>query len=169
MKLIAPNNLQESVIDLIGKEWMLVSAGNAEGFNSMTASWGSIGYQFNCNVATIVVRPERYTYEFIENSTHFTLTILAEGHRDALMVMGRNSGRDCDKVAKSGLTPCFTPSGNPTYKEARIVLECRKIYAQMMDAEAFIGRSLIDKWYDDTHGNLHKMYMGEIENCWIAE
>ncbi|MFI3306466.1 MAG: flavin reductase [Rikenellaceae bacterium] len=169
MRVIEPNELGDSVIDIIGKEWMLVSAGSAERFNSMTASWGSIGFQFNCNVATIVIRPERYTFEFIESSTHFTLTILKEGHRDALMVMGRNSGRDCDKVAMSGLTPCFTPSGNPTYEEARIVLECRKIYGQMMDPDAFIGNSLIDKWYDDAHGNFHKIYMGEIEKCWIAE
>lgn len=62
MVAIEPNALNDSVIDLIGKEWLAVSAGDKDGFNTMTASWGSIGYFFNCNVATIVIRPERYTY-----------------------------------------------------------------------------------------------------------
>lgn len=169
MKSIKANELPDSVIDLIGKEWMLISAGDSQSYNTMTASWGSIGFQFNRNVVTIVVRPERYTFEFLERESHFTITILAEGHRDAQMVLGRESGRDGDKIAKSGLTPTFTESGLPTFEEARIVLECRKIYGQYMSEEAFVDHSIFETWYDDAHGNLHKMYMGEIEQCWIAE
>ncbi len=169
MREIAPNALKDNAMDLIGKEWLLVSAGNKENFNTMTASWGSLGYLFNMNVATIVVRPERYTYEFLERESHFTLTILKEGHRDAQMLLGKVSGRDGDKVAQSGLTPTFTELGNPTFEEARIVLECRKIYGQQMSQEAFIDNSLLEKWYDEAHGGLHKIYMGEIVKCWIEE
>ncbi len=169
MVQIEPNELKQSVIDIIGKDWMLVSAASASGVNSMTASWGTIGFFFNKPVAVIGIRPERYTYEFVESATHFTLTILREGLRDALMVMGRNSGRDCDKVAMSGLTPATTPDGNPTFEEAKIVLVCRKIYAQTMGEEGFIDKSLVDQWYDEAHGGYHKLYMGAIESCWIAE
>lgn len=166
---IEPNALEDSVIDLIGKEWLLVSAGDKESYNTMTASWGSLGFFFNMNVATIVIRPERYTYEFIESKSHFTLTILQPGHREAQTLLGKNSGRDGDKIAKSGLTTIFTSNGNPTFAEARIVLECRKIYGQDMSKESFVDQQIYEKWYDQAHGNLHKIYMGEIVNCWIAK
>ncbi len=169
MKTIEPNQLSTSPIDLIGKEWLLVSSGSEESYNTMTASWGSMGFLFNKNVVTIVVRPERYTFEFLERETHFTLTILEEGHREAQTLLGKVSGRDEDKVSRSGLTPCVTPSGLPTFKEARVVLECRKIYGQMMSEESFVDHSIFEKWYGEGHGNLHKIYIGEIENCWIKE
>ena len=49
----------ENAFDLIGKEWMLVTAGNKEKFNTMTASWGGIGWLWNKPVAFIFIRPER--------------------------------------------------------------------------------------------------------------
>lgn len=164
---IKPNELTESVIDLIGKEWLLVSAGKEGAFNTMTASWGMIGFMFNKNIATIVIRPERYTAEFLERESHFTLTVLEPEYRDALVVCGKNSGRDGDKVAKAGLNACFTEAGNPTFKESRVVLECRKIYSQMMTQDSFIDSSIYEQWYDAAHGGLHRIYMGEITGCWI--
>ncbi len=166
---IEPNALKNNPIDIIGKEWLLVSAGNREQYNTMTASWGSIGYFFNMPVATIVIRPERYTFEFLERESHFTLSVLVEGHRDALAILGTISGRDCDKITQTGLTPTFTESGLPTFKEARLVLECRKIYGQMMNQESFIDQSIFEKWYNEAKGNPHKIFMGEIESCWIEE
>lgn len=167
MVKIDPNQLDKSVIDIIGKEWMLISAGDSQKFNAMTASWGTIGYMFNMNVAMIVVRPTRYTSEFIDKSDFFTITVLPDGYREALMTMGRVSGRDDDKIKQAGLTPRFTEIGNPTFKEARIVLECRKVYSQPMNENCFVDRQLIDKWYDEAHGEYHNIYMGEIVNCWI--
>ena len=171
MKSIKANELSESVIDLIGKEWMLVSAADERGFNTMTASWGMVGYMFNRNVVMIVVRPERYTHTFIENSERFTLSILESGeqNRKALMHLGKVSGRDCDKVAEAGLHPMQTQGGNPTFEEARIVIECRKIYSQMMSDESFIDKSILEKWYGDGHGNLHHIYIAEIESVLVKE
>lgn len=164
---INPSELTENVIELIGKEWMLVSAGDSESFNTMTASWGSIGYYSNQPIATIFIRPERYTFDFIEQSDYFTLSFLPANYRQALALLGKVSGRDCDKVAQAGLTPIFTEIGNPTFKEARLVLECRKIYGQMMNEESFTDHSIYEKWYGESHGNLHKLYMAAIEKCWI--
>ena len=39
MKAINPNEIKDNFIELIDKEWMLVSAGDKEKFNMMTASW----------------------------------------------------------------------------------------------------------------------------------
>ncbi|MFI3278682.1 MAG: flavin reductase family protein [Rikenellaceae bacterium] len=168
-KQISPNEISTNVIDLIGKEWMLISATDGERTNAMTASWGGVGFYSNKPVATIYVRPERYTYELIESSTHFTISVLEPGHRDALTYMGKNSGRDGDKASVCGLTPMLTPNGNPTFAEARIVLECRKIYAQMMSEDSFVDKGCYEQWYGHGHGNLHKVYMGVIESCLVKE
>ncbi len=164
---ISPNEIPTNLIDLIGKEWMLIGASNGSISNAMTASWGSIGFYSNKPIATIFVRPERYTFELIESSTHFTITVLEAGHREALTYMGKNSGRNGDKATACGLTPTFTQSGNPTFTEARIVLVCRKIYAQAMNEESFVDKECYNQWYGPNHGNLHKIYMGVIEECWI--
>lgn len=44
MKSIAIKDLSENFFEVIGKEWMLVTAGSKEHFNTMTASWGGIGW-----------------------------------------------------------------------------------------------------------------------------
>lgn len=74
MKPIAIKDLNENFFQAIGKEWMLVTAGDKEKFNTMTASWGGIGYLWNKPVVFVFIRPERYTFEFIEKSEYFTLS-----------------------------------------------------------------------------------------------
>ena len=73
MKAINPNEIKDNFIELIGKEWMLVSAGDKEKFNMMTASWGGVGVLWNRPVVFAFIRPERYTREFI-GIIHFLLT-----------------------------------------------------------------------------------------------
>ena len=74
MKPIAIKDLSENFFEVIGKEWMLVTAGNKDHFNTMTASWGGIGFLWNKPVVYVFIRPERYTFEFIEKSEYFTLS-----------------------------------------------------------------------------------------------
>src|SRR5450759_4178585 len=61
-KRIDPNAVRENLIKLIASDWMLVSAGDKEKFNTMTANWGGAGYLWNKPVVFVFVRPERYTY-----------------------------------------------------------------------------------------------------------
>ena len=81
MKPIAIKDLSENFFEVIGKEWMLVTAGNKDHFNTMTASWGGIGFLWNKPVVYVFIRPERYTFEFIEKSEYFTLSFLGEENR----------------------------------------------------------------------------------------
>lgn len=167
LQKINPLELTENVIKLIGKDWLLVSAGDKERHNTMTANWGSMGFYSNLPIATIFIRPERYTYDIIEENDYFTLTFFSEEYRDALAYLGKNSGRDGDKISETKLTPTFTEGGNLTFTEGRIVLECRKIFGQDMTESSFVDTDILNKWYGEGHGNLHKIYMGVIENCWI--
>ena len=71
MKKLEVKDLKENFFEAIGKEWMLVTAGTKEKFNTMTASWGGIGWLWNKPVAFVFIRPERYTYEFVEKNDYF--------------------------------------------------------------------------------------------------
>ena len=158
-----PKTLAENPVKLIGDDWMLITAGNRDSFNTMTASWGAFGCMWNKPALTVFVRPTRFTFGFIEKCSDFTVSFLPQSHKDALRICGSKSGRDCDKVALANLTPLFTESGNVYFAEARLVFECRKIYSQMMDEKSFIDKAPVERWYSDS--NFHKMYIGTVETA----
>lgn len=85
------------------------STGTQEKFNMMTASWGGTGVLWAKPVAFIFIRPERYTYQFIEEGETLTLSFLGEEHKDIHKICGSKSGRDIDKVAATGLKPLPLP------------------------------------------------------------
>ena len=126
MTKIDPKQIDENVIRLIGSQWMLVTAGNPAHFNTMTASWGGLGFLWNRPVAFVFIRPQRYTFQFAEENSGLTLSFFGEEYRDALKICGSRSGRDTDKVAEAGLTPEPTPGGNVAFGEASLVLEGRR-------------------------------------------
>lgn len=167
MKKISVSELKDNMFDAIGKEWVLVTAGTPEKFNMMTASWGGTGILWGKPVAFIFIRPERYTYEFIEKGDTLTLSFLGEAHRDIHKICGSQSGRDIDKVAASGLKPYVTENGNIAYEQARLILECKKLYADFIDADNFVDKLLISRWYGEGHGGFHKMYILEIQNVLV--
>ena len=166
MRKINITDLGDNFFESFGKEWMLVTAGTPDKFNTMTASWGGIGWLWNKPVAFVFVRPERYTHEFIEKSDYLTLDFLGDENRKIHAVCGSKSGRTVDKVKETGLIPEFTELGNVTFKQARLTLECRKIYTDMIKPSCFIDKDPIEKWYDEAHGGFHQMYIVEIVNIW---
>lgn len=165
MKKLDIKDLSENFFETISKEWMLITSGNAGKFNTMTASWGGIGFLWNKPVAFIFVRPERYTFEFIEKNEFLTLSFLGDENRAIYNICGTQSGRDTDKVKGSGLKPILTPEGHITFEQARLTLECRKLYSQALKPENFIDQNPLEKWYKE-HGGFHEMYIVEIVNVW---
>lgn len=158
--------LNENAIKLIGQDWMLITAGNSDtSFNMMTASWGGMGWLWEKPVSYIFVRPQRYTYQFTEREPLYTVTFYEEKYRDILRKMGSVSGRNFDKMKNSGLTPFRTENGSVAFQEARIILECRKLYASEILEQSFVDTALAKKIYPNK--DFHKMYVGEIVNVWI--
>lgn len=161
LRKIDLKSIHDNPFSLIGDQWALVSAGDREEYNTMTASWAGLGVLWNKPVATIYIRPQRYTYQFVEKSGYFTLTFFAPGEqREALALCGSKSGRDLDKFAAAGLTPAFADCGAPYVAEGELVLVCRKLYAQDLKGEHFLDSALIDKNYPNR--DFHRMYVGEI-------
>jgi flavin reductase (DIM6/NTAB) family NADH-FMN oxidoreductase RutF len=163
-KQIAPDQLTDNVFKLVGQDWMLITAGGLNRYNTMTASWGGLGVLWGKNVAFCVVRPTRYTYEFMEASDSFSLSFFTEEYRDALDICGSVSGRDTDKADAAGITPVEETPGIVYFGESRLVLECRKLYYQDLNPEHFQDPG-IDSMYKNR--DYHRMYIGEITACRI--
>lgn len=158
-KEILPSQISENIFDLIGKDWALVTSGNSEKFNTMTVSWGGAGIMWGKPVAFTFIRPQRYTFEFTEKNEYYTMSFFDNKYREALQLCGSKSGRDCDKISESGLTPAFTEDGIPYFEEAKLVLVCKKLYSQFLNEESIENGETVKKWYKDDY---HKMYISEI-------
>lgn len=169
MKEIKPEQLTQNIIDLIGHQWMLITAGNSADYNMMTASWGGMGYLWNKPVATIYVRPERLTDQYINNSGRFTLTFFPQSMRPTLTVLGTKSGREYDKMNEPALSPLTLPSGQIAFQQAHIIIECEILYKDAMAADKFTDTTPLQNWYGPEKGNLHNIYIAEIKNVWINQ
>ena len=167
MKSIAIKDLSENFFEVIGKEWMLVTAGSKEHFNTMTASWGGIGWLWNKPVVFVFIRSERYTYEFMEENEYFTLSFLGKENRSIYNLCGSKSGREVDKVKETGLNPIVTERGNILFEQDRLGLECRKLFITDMKEELFLDHSVYERWYGGDHGGLHRVYVAEIVDAWV--
>ena len=156
---IDPESLDQNVFSLIGDQWMLITAGTGEQCNTMTASWGGLGVLWGKPVATVYIRPQRYTLEFVEREEKFTLAFFGEEYRKALALCGSKSGRDIDKVKECGFT-VETADGAPYFAQADLVLVCRKAYWQDMDPTHFLDGEIDGKWYPEK--DYHRIFIGEI-------
>ncbi|NLF93294.1 MAG: flavin reductase family protein [Oligosphaeraceae bacterium] len=147
--------------EMIARDWLLVTAGTAEHYNPITVNWVTCGYLWMKPVITIFIRPERYTYQLLEQRTLFTASFFAGKQRDALNFCAGCSGREVkDKAVKAGLTAFVTAQGNIGYQAAELVLDCRVLYAQALQAPAFLEPAVLENYYRT--GGLHKMYVAEI-------
>ncbi len=155
---IDPKALTDNPFSLIGDDWMLITAGDGEHCNTMTASWGGVGVLWNLPVAFSFVRPQRHTYTFMEQADTYSLSFLPEEYRPALRYCGSHSGRDGDKFAATGLS-VVTENGTPYIEQARLVLICRKLHTVDFKAEQFIDPTLLSHYKAN---DFHRQYVGEI-------
>jgi len=163
-KRVDPEILEENFFRLINRDWMLVTAGITGNFNTMTASWGSTGILWNKHIAICFIRPHRYTFSFAERHDLFTLSFFDATYRKALNICGTVSGRETDKIKKTGLIPLESPGGSIAFQQASLVLECRKLYADFLREEHFIDHGIIPAHYPKK--DFHKFFIGEIVGCY---
>lgn len=167
MKLNDINLLEDKIspFEKIGKEWMLVTSGDLSSYNTMTASWGFMGVMWNKNVVTIVIRPQRYTLEFLKKNDTFTLSFFDESKKDILKYCGSHSGRDVNKTEKTGLVP-FEIGNSVSFTDAKTAYVCRKLYMQSLDENSFIDKSLLSNYKDSDY---HIAITAEIERAVTIE
>ncbi len=153
------DTFEENVFKLIGKDCFLLTAGTRQHYNTMTGGWGGFGVLWGKKIALCVVRPHRYTYEFMEKADVFSLSFLDETNYSILEYCGSHTGREVDKAAACGLTPIETSDGIISFTQARLVIECKKIYYQDINPEHFLDAA-IEKCYPKK--DYHRMYIGEV-------
>ena len=157
-------DLTDNAVSLFADNWFVVTAGNENDFNQMTISWGALGIIWGHPSATIYIRNTRHTYPYLKENRYFTLCAFDEEHRDKVLFIGSNSGRDINKVEATGLTPKTTELGSVYYDEARLVIECEKVYFN----EIIPANILIEEGQKMYEGNddFHEMFIGKIVNVW---
>ncbi len=156
------NTFSARVCGMWAEQWFLLTCGDFQSshFNTMTVAWGSFGAMWKKPFAQVVVRPTRYTYEFMEKYDSFTLCAFPEQfHRD-LTFLGSTSGRDRDKIAETGLTPIASSQiASPGFDEAELIVECRKIYWDDFKPPQFLDPTIEDNY---PLKDYHRVYFGEI-------
>ena len=163
---VSAESLKDNFFSRLDRDWMLITAGTMAHFNTMTASWGTLGILWNKPVAICFIRPQRFTFQFAEKHAFYTLSFLEEQYRDILDFCGSHSGKDTDKVSQTGLKPVELGAESITFEQARLVIECRKLYADFIKPENFLVREIMEKNYPGK--DFHRFFIGEIVNCYSS-
>lgn len=150
--------LNANIFEQFDKKWALLIAGTEGSFNTMTISWGGLGTLWSRPVATVYVKPCRYTYEFMERNDYFTVSFFPEDYKKDLGLLGSKSGRDGDKLALTSLHAKPLENGMG-FAEAELTLVCKKLYFQDLDASR-IPEDALDRYYKTEAP--HRMYIGEV-------
>lgn len=158
MKQITPKEIVGNPFSMLDEQWALVTAADGEIANPMTVSWGGLGVIWSKPVATVYIRPQRYTHDLLEKEEYFTVSFYGEEQRNALRLCGTKSGREMDKAAASGLT-LVKEDGFCYYADAELVLCCKKIYRDRIRPEGILSDD-DEKCYPEK--DYHDVYFGEI-------
>lgn len=165
MQILAPFELEGNIMRSLGTDWMLITAGTKEKYNTMTASWGGMGILWNKSVVFIFVRPQRYTFEFIEKEDYFSISFYDKAWARALKFCGTNSGRDVNKAKVTGLTPCFDEKA-PYFEQAKLTVICKKMYSQDLNEQSIIDPD-IRQYY--VNNNYHRVFIAEMKRVLIPD
>ena len=159
MKEISPNEIERNISNLLLKDWMLITAGDKSKINTMTIAWGGLGVFCDKDVAFNFVRPQRYTKKFLDTNNTYSLTVFPEQYREKLTYLGRVSGKDEDKISKSGLTVAYD-GDTPYFSEAKMVIICKKMCEINLKENNFVQKELCDKLFKAN--DYHTLYISEI-------
>ena len=152
--------LTPEVFRVFGTQNALLTAGDRDVCNTMTIGWCQLGRLWSIPVCTVYVRPERYTYAFMESHDSFTVSVPPLSDRQTAQVCGTKSGRDIDKIKECGLTLRRGAGDAPFFDEAEWVLVCRKLYAQDLDESCVLDERVLHHY--GAKGGWHRAYTGEV-------
>ena len=170
-KKILPEAISDNVFTLVGEIFPVVTVGNKDFYNSMTASGGGMGTLFRKPVVMCVFPIKRYTLELIKKEQKYTLSYFPDEYRKQVMFLGSKSGRDSDKMKEVELTAIQTPLGNMTFEEAKLAIECKLVQISTPNFEDFYtqeAKDYLTEAYKDTD-EIRQYVFGEITNVWVKK
>jgi flavin reductase (DIM6/NTAB) family NADH-FMN oxidoreductase RutF len=170
-KQISPEEISDDVFTLVGKVFPVITAGKKDYFNSMTASGGGMGILFRKPTTWCILQTGRYTLELMQKEQTYTLSYFPDEYKKQVMFLGSKSGRDSEKMKEVELTSVQTPSGNMTFKEARLIIDCNLTQITAPDLNDFYSqeaREYVNEVYHDPK-EFRKFVFGEITHVWVKK
>ena len=163
--------ITDNVFKLNSQDFMVLTAGQEDDFNSMTAGWGGWGQIFKPST-WLILRANRYTLEYMKREESYTICYFPEEHnKEQVFYFGSMSGRNSDKMKNNPLSYVKTPSGNIAYKESNFIIECKLWSITTVNPNDFYteeGRNFIEEAFDEAK-DYHKLVLGEITNVWVKK
>ena len=139
---------------------LLVSADKSGRANVMTIGWGTFGWIWSKPILVVLVRPSRYTFEYMEQHGEFTVNIPSPALAETVAYCGRVSGRNFDKFAERGLTAARGRRVSvPVIKECAVHYECREVHKNDVLPD-LLAPEIDENAYGN--GDYHRIYYGEI-------
>ena len=144
----------------------ILTAGNRVTHNSCIIGYGTLGVVWNKPVFVVYVKPDRYTYQFMQWTSHFTVSFIKKSLFKKFEVYGEQSGKYVNKEEHSGTHIMYFDNGGITFREAEEVYVCRMLAKSQID-EKDLAPDIIQIY--ETSANLfkeskepHNIYIGEI-------
>ena len=135
---------QVDAFHIFDKQWALVTAGTLEDYNTMTISWGGLGTLWSRPVATVYVKPVRYTYHFLEKNDWKRTTTLT--------ILGRLEKKNFLKIDRELRMNRYTPLvkrqdyldfATKYYLENVFSNSVKKLFAGLLDSKEITKEELL--------------------------
>jgi flavin reductase (DIM6/NTAB) family NADH-FMN oxidoreductase RutF len=170
-KQISPEEICDNVFTLVGKDFFVITAGKEDHYNSMTASGGGLGLLLKKPTTWCILRADRYTLEMIQKEQTYTMSYFPNEYNEQILFLGSKSGRDSEKMKEVELTSVQTPSGDMSFKEARLIMECKLTQITTPNPNDFCtqeSKEYINEVYKDPN-EIRKYVFGEITHVWVKK
>ena len=170
-KQTSPEEICDNVFTLVGKVFPVITAGKEDHYNSMTASGGGLGMHFKKPTTWCILQANRYTLEMIQKEQTYTMSYFPNEYKEHMLFLGSKSGRDSEKMKEVELTSVQTPSGDMSFKEARLIFECKLTELTTPNPNDFCtqeSKDYINEAYKDAN-EIRKYVFGEITHVWVKK
>ena len=168
---ISPEEISDNVFTLVGKDFTVITAGKEDHYNSMIGSGGGLGMLFMKPTTWCILRADRYTLELIQKVQTYTMSYFSNEFKERMLFLGSKSGRDSEKMKEVELTSVQTPSGDMSFKEARLILECKLTALTVANPDDFYTqetKDYINEAYQEANV-YRKLAFGEITRVWMKK
>lgn len=160
-------NAQKNLAVLAKGAFLTTKSGNK--INTMVIGWGALGVMWRLPVFNVMVRQTRFTYELLEKSHEFTVTVPYTDLRGAVEICGTKSGRNTDKLAACGLkTLKGQKIQTPVLDVPGMHFECKVVYDRLM-GDKNLDKALRELWYNKEPNDYHVFYFGEIVASYLTD
>lgn len=168
---IAVEEISDNVFKLVGKDFFVITAGKEGNYNSMIGSGGGLGVLFKKPTTWCIIRADRHTLEIMEKERTYTLSYFPDECREQMLFLGSKSGRDSEKMKEVRLTSVQTPSGDMSFREARLIFECKLTELTTPKPDDFCtqeARDYVNEAYKEEN-HYRKYVFGEIIRVWVKK